>query len=186
MRKIIMLSTAAAFVVALASATLVAQRPGGQGTGGRTGVGDNQGPRRGGPGQFRGGGFGAGPGFGVLGRDLELTPEQRTKVRDIVTGSRDKAGPIADQLRLAQNELRRELFADTKNQSAISELSGKVAELRAQIADFRTSVSASIAELLTPEQREKVRAGAGRSPGMGRGAPGRGPGRGQSRGPARG
>ncbi|MCC7042411.1 MAG: Spy/CpxP family protein refolding chaperone [Acidobacteria bacterium] len=193
MRKIIILSTAAALVVAFASADLFAQRQGGPGRSeGRDGrpnlqAGDNQAPRRGGPGgpgRAGGGRFGGGPGMAGLGRNLDLTADQRTKVQEIVRGSRDKVGPIADQLRVAQNNLRRELFADQKDDARVKELASTVTELRKQMADIRISTSASIAELLTPEQREKMRVGEGRGPGAGRGGPGRGPGRGP--GPVRG
>jgi Spy/CpxP family protein refolding chaperone len=188
MRKVIILSTAATLVIGLASASLFAQGRGGPGRGeGRDGgpnvqAGDHQGPRRGGPGGpgRPGGRFGAGPGTIGLGRHLDLTADQRTKVQELMRGSRDKAGPILDQLRVAQNDLRRELFADTSDEVKVKEFSAKVTELRNQMADIRISTSASIAEVLTPAQREKMRVGVGRGPGAGRGGPGRG--RGSARG----
>jgi Spy/CpxP family protein refolding chaperone len=192
MRKVIILSTAAALVIGLASASLFAQGRGGPGRGeGRDGrpnvqAGDNQGSRRGGPGGpgRRGGRFGGGPGMIGLGRNLDLTADQRTKVQELMRGSRDQAGPIVDQLRVAQNNLRRELFADTTDEVKVKEFTAKVTELRSRMADIRISASASIAEVLTPEQREKMRVGVGRGPGAQRGGPGRGRGRGP--GPARG
>jgi Spy/CpxP family protein refolding chaperone len=187
MRKIIIFSTAAALVAALASADLFAQRQGGprrdEGRDGRQTLrtGDDQGPRRGGPGgpARSGGRFGGGPGITPLGRDLDLTADQRVKVRELVRGSRDKVGPLADELRVAQNNLRRELLDDQKDDTRVKELMSKVTELRTQMADIRISTSASIAELLTPEQRAKMRDGVGRGPGAGRGGPGRGPGPGR-------
>lgn len=194
MRKVIILSTAAALVVALASAELFAQRQGGPGRGdGRDGrpnvqASDGQGPRGGDPnGRARlggGGRVGGGPMMGGFGRNLGLTDDQRTKVREIVGGSRAKVGPIAGELRLAQDNLRRELFADVKDDAQVKALTAKVTELRTQMADIRISTSASIAELLTPEQREKMRA-AGFGPGAERGGPGRRPGRGPGHGPGR-
>jgi Spy/CpxP family protein refolding chaperone len=189
MRKVIILSSAAALVVALASAELFAQRQGGPGRGdGRDGrpnvqASDGQGPRGGDPnGRARLGG--GGPMMGGFDRNLDLTDDQRANVREILGGSRVKVGPIAGELRLAQDNLRRELFADVKDDAKVKALTAKVTELRTQMADIRISTSASIAELLTPEQREKMRA-AGFGPGAERGGPGRRPGRGPGEGPGR-
>lgn len=192
MRKTIIVSTTAALVLGLASVNLVAQRQQGAGRSEgreRPGVeaGDTQrGPRRGGPDGagpgLRGGRFGGGPlAFGMLPGALGLTAEQRTKVRDIAQDARTKSAPLAGDLRTAEVALRGALFAETRNDAAVRDAAAKVTELRQQIADIRLNASASIADMLTPEQRENVRAGVRRGPGdprSDRGGPGRGgPGR---------
>jgi len=180
MRKTIIVSTTAALVLGLASASLVAQRQPGPGRGegrDRPGVeaGDNQrGPRRtgpdgAGPGVRGPGRFGGGFGFGVPPGALDLTADQRTKVRDIVQSAGTKSAPLAGELRTAEASLRTALFAETRSDADVREAATKVIELRQQMADIRISTSASIADVLTPEQREKVRSV--------RGGPGRGPGR---------
>lgn len=185
MRKFIISFSAAAVVVA-ASATLVAQRPDRPERGPRPEVSAEQGPRRGGGGRVGPDRPGPGGPAGMLGLGprLNLTEEQRAKVETIVRDSRDKTGPIADELRLTQSTLRRELFADQRNSGRITELSNKVAQLEKQLADARLQTSLAISDLLTPEQRQQMRAGVGAGrggfggPGRGFGAQGRGFGRG--------
>lgn len=122
-----------------------------------------------------------GPDMPALGRGLNLTDDQRAKVRDITRAGRDKTAPLTDQLRLAQSTLRRETFADAPNASTVDDLAAKVTDLRAQIAGIRLQTTRAIAEVLTAEQRATMRTGVGR--GFGRGA-GAGPfrGRGGDRG----
>jgi len=119
-----------------------------------------------------------------MGRNLDLTAEQRTAMQAIRGEAREKVGPVARELREVQTELRRAVFADTQDAAAVASLTARAAELRAQMAEVRTGTAAAIAGLLTPEQREQVRDGSGRRPGGGRGGPGQGPGRGAGRGPA--
>lgn len=157
MRKLLITITVAAMTMA-AVATGHAQRGGGP-------AGDDAGPvaRQGGPGGRPGGG---GPGFrqmrgrlngGRLG-GLDLTDEQRTQTRALILKARDQAAPLVDQLQLARKDLRRAIFADKRDSGAVKDLTGKVARLRQQIADIRLEARTAMAALLTPEQRQQMRA----------------------------
>jgi Spy/CpxP family protein refolding chaperone len=175
MRKSYILYPAVALaLVVAASATAVAQRPGGPGRGDRAGVENAEG-RGPGPGRFGG----RGAVFAGVTRNLDLTAEQRVKVQSIVGSVRDKVEPLSVELRVTQRALRAEMFADTRDESKIAGLSAQAEALHKQIADIRLQSSSAIASVLTPEQREKVRAATGREPGAARGGPGGGgPGRG--------
>jgi Spy/CpxP family protein refolding chaperone len=111
-------------------------------------------------------------------RGLNLTADQQTKLRDVMRASRDKIGPLADELQFAQSTLRREAFADTPDSGKVTEFAAKVSELRSRIAAIRQETTLSIAAILTPEQRAAIRAGGGRGPGRGFGP---GPARGRDR-----
>ncbi len=98
--------------------------------------------------------------------NLNLTEAQRTTIADIMRGSRDRVAPIADELRLAERNLHRAVFADTPDTAAVNTLVAQVESLRKQIADERLRTQTAIAAELTPEQREQVRVMGG-LPGMG-------------------
>lgn len=186
MRKVFILSAAAAVALTLASADLFAQRPAGpverngerpRMQGERPGPGN---PRAGGPGRL-GGRFG-GPLGRVALRGLDLTEDQKTQVAAIVSESREDVHPIVEELRAARLSLRDAIFADGSDPAAVESLTQKVTELERRMTDIRNSRSTAIADVLTSEQREMLRGRTG--PGAERGGPGRGPGRGPSRGAA--
>jgi Spy/CpxP family protein refolding chaperone len=113
-------------------------------------------------------------GFGVAG--LNLTEEQREKVSTIQRAAREQAAPAEAELRAAQRDLHRELFADGRDAAKIADLSANVAALQQQLADLHVTTTSSLSDLLTDEQRAIVRARDGHG-GPGRGGPGRGFGR---------
>jgi Spy/CpxP family protein refolding chaperone len=147
----------------------------GPGARGRFGIGPAQRGRRGfggfaqaGPG--RGGpmrGFGRGMGGPML-AGLELTEEQRTTIAEIRRGERDAAGPAADELGVARRALHRVTFADARDDGEIAKLTTTIANLEKQRLDLHVKTELAVAAVLTPEQREKVRAGRGGGRGAGR------------------
>jgi Spy/CpxP family protein refolding chaperone len=164
MRKHILLGGAAVVAVVLSLGTAAdAQRGGGRGpAAGEPGVTGAQ--PRGGRGQL------AAP-EARLARQLDLTAEQREAVGAILRASRDRTAPLVDQLRLAQQNLRRAVFADTRDEAAVAALSNEVASLQQQIADLRLEAQAGVSAELTEEQRIRMRAAPARGRGpMGIGA----------------
>ena len=178
MRKLLTMTMATAVAVSMVAATGYAQRgggPAGDGPPRAAGPGAPSGPRPERPG--RGGQRGrlGGPAGPFAG--LNLTEEQRTQVRDIMLKSRDEAGPLADQLQLARKDLRREIFADKRDNGRLRDLSGKVESLQKQVSEVRLKARTAMANVLTPEQRQQMRA-------MPRASIGAGP-RGKRSGPGR-
>jgi Spy/CpxP family protein refolding chaperone len=126
----------------------------------------------------RGGGpDGRGGRFGGPLAGLNLSEDQRARVADIERAGRDEAAPIEKDLRVAQNALHCELFADARDAGKVGDLSARVLALQHQLADLHVKTASSLADVLTAEQRATVRAREGRSGGPGRGGPGRGFGR---------
>jgi Spy/CpxP family protein refolding chaperone len=166
MRKLLMTMTATAMAVAMAAIPGQAQRGGGP-------TGDGP-PRAAGPdaaGRPRAGKPEPGPmrgrrGGALLG-GLKLTDEQRQQARDVLLKSRDESAPLVDQLQLARKDLRREIFADKRDGGRLKDLSAKVEALQKQVAEIRLKARTSIAGLLTPEQRQQMRAAPMRPVGAG-------------------
>lgn len=184
MRKFIPLLVASSLLLATSVSVSAQQPPGRRGPGREApaiGARGDRAPRANLPNARRGDAPRQG---GLIGRRLGLTTEQQAKVREIYRDARDKSGPITDELRLAQNTLRRETFADTRDDTKVTELSKKTAELRGQLSDIRQNAASAVAGVLTPEQRELVRANQSGRRGAGGGARmpfrGRGPDRGRN------
>jgi Spy/CpxP family protein refolding chaperone len=166
MRKRLVLISTAAVALLAAAAVVNAQRPGGPGQTGPTPP-PAQIMRGGGPGQGRA----VGPGRAMartlllgragrlqaLGRRLDLTADQRTKIEDIVRGARDQAAPLVDQLELARKDLHRAAFADKAEASAVTNLTNKVAGLEKQVLEVRVKAETAVSSVLTDKQRETVR-----------------------------
>jgi Spy/CpxP family protein refolding chaperone len=143
--------------VVLLSDSVLAQRPGGPGRGG-------PGPGPNGAGVAEGVGRPGGPGFqrrlGVrmrmLGRQIDLTTEQRAKIRDIVAPLRVEAAPVGEELRATIRELRNVRRAEGPDGAKIADLRSNAQNLRQQLADIRAKVRPSIQDVLTPEQKAKL------------------------------
>lgn len=130
-----------------------------------------------GPMRFGGAPLGPGRAFGFGVRNLDLTAEQRTKMRELTTAARERTEPIVTELRNTQRSLRLELFADAPDRAKVEELSKQVASLQTQLTELRLETTAQLAEVLTPEQKARVREAAGREQPRGPARGGRGPAR---------
>jgi Spy/CpxP family protein refolding chaperone len=133
--------------------------------------------------QSRGGrgmpGRGMGPGApdrigpGLAG--LDLSEEQRTKIAAIHKAARGQTTQIEDELRNARTALHREIYSDARDSARVAELSAKIATTQTQLMQLHVKTEASVADVLTAEQRAALRLRDGRGGGPG---PGRGRGRG--------
>jgi periplasmic protein CpxP/Spy len=115
---------------------------------------------RGGPG--RGGRLspgGAGP-MGMLpffGRQLQLTDAQRDQVRTIAQSHRDEWKALFDRVRTARQALHEAMTADSVNDAAIREKSAEVAAVEADLAVARAHGHAEVLQILTAEQKAKLK-----------------------------
>jgi Spy/CpxP family protein refolding chaperone len=66
-------------------------------------------------------------------------------------------GAVARELTAARHELRTETFADKRDDARLASLATKVTTLEKQLFDLQLKNETAVADLLTPEQREKVR-----------------------------
>ena len=154
MRRSILVSLGAATVAAVfltTGASVDAQRVGPRGTGpdGRRAVVANAHVRRGSPARRA--------------DRLDLTTEQRAAIAGINQESRDMIAPLVDELRLAENNLQRAIFAASPDPGAVETFSAQVAGLHQQIADARVRARVAVAAELTEAQRATMRT----TPGLG-------------------
>ena len=175
MKKMIVLL---AFAMLLGSTSLVMAR-GGMGCGMGPGMGGGMG---GGMGEGMGCGMGPGMGGMILHalNDLNLTPEQWTKVQTLREAHLKDSVPIQNQLFAKKNELRL-LWTQTNPDAAqIQAKQKELGELQIQMRNKGTQFALDVRKVLTPEQQAKLSTmGPGMGPGMGRH---HGPGHGHGRG----
>ena len=168
------LGAALVVIAALAASQVVldtahaaeAQRWGGPG--GRGGPGGWRGPGgRGGPGGWRGpGGRGAwlaGPfgsdraaAFLPSLRRLDLSDEQRERVRTVIGESRESARTTAREMRSARAELAEAATADGVDEAEIRSRAARVGTLEGDAAVQRARLYAAVRQVLTPDQRARV------------------------------
>jgi Spy/CpxP family protein refolding chaperone len=177
MKKMIVLLAMAMLV---GSTSLVMAR-GGMGGGMGCGMGPGMGGGMGGGmGDGMGCGMGPGMGGGMLHalNDLNLTPEQTTKVQALREAHLKDITPIQNQLFAKKNELRLLWTQANPDAAQIQAKQKELGELQIQMRANATSFMLDVRKVLTPEQQAKLSTmGPGMGPGMGR-HHGRGHGRG--------
>jgi Spy/CpxP family protein refolding chaperone len=118
--------------------------------------------RPGDAGQGRGfGGPGRGPGFGgpmQLLRQLDLNDTQREQIKALTDAQRKQAdqAPVRKLMEL-QRSLETALFADNPDQAQIDQLRASISEAEAAALAARIDLQLKIAQVLTPDQRQKAR-----------------------------
>ena len=151
----------AAVVVGIAHQNISAQGrgfggPGGGGFGGPGGGFGGPGP--GGPGGRRGGP--GGPDGGALGpmmlERLDLTTDQRDRVRQILDSHRDEQRAIGDRAMKAHEALQ-DAVSGTFDESAIRARAADVAAVDADIAVSQGRVYSEVYQILTADQQQKLK-----------------------------
>jgi Spy/CpxP family protein refolding chaperone len=105
---------------------------------------------------MRGGGRGDGE-LWLMIRAANLTPEQQTRVRAILSAHRASARPLIEQLRQAQQELGTKLLAPAPVQAAdLQPQLQRIGQLRDQLAQDSASAALEVRAVLTPEQLARV------------------------------
>lgn len=119
--------------------------PGGRGPGGPMG-------RRGGP-----GGPGGPGGFApMMLRQLDLTSEQRDKVKQVMDAHRDEQKALGDRARKAHEALQ-EVVTTTFDEGAIRARAADVAAVDADMAVAQARVFGEVYQLLTAEQQQTLK-----------------------------
>ena len=90
-------------------------------------------------------------------RAAQLTPEQQTKGRAILSAHRASARPVIEQLRQAQQELGSKLLAPGSVQAAdLQPQLQRIGQLRDQLAQDSANAALEVRAVLTPEQLARV------------------------------
>ena len=100
-----------------------------------------------------GGGGGGGSLLPLMMRSANLTPEQDTKVKELVVARRTAARALSQQLRQSEDELAEKLLAPgSVNMADVQPQLQRIAQLREQLLRDSTQAALDIRGLLTPEQ----------------------------------
>jgi len=90
-------------------------------------------------------------------RLLNLTPDQIQKIREINMGLKDERQAANLKLRQAQRGLAEAVESSTPDESVIAQRSREVAEAQANTIRLRSLTEARVLQVLTPDQRVKLR-----------------------------
>jgi Spy/CpxP family protein refolding chaperone len=93
------------------------------------------------------------PDFGPL----NLTPDQIQKIRTINAELKDQRQAAVQRLRQAQRTLNEAIESQTPNEALIEQRSHEVADAQAATIRIRSLTEARILQVLTPEQRIRLR-----------------------------
>jgi len=111
---------------------------------------------RGGPGRFGGPG---GP-MGMLpmfGRELDLSDTQRDQIKAIAETHREEWKALNDRSRAAHDALQAAVTTAPVNESVIRDKSAQLAAIEADLAVARAHVHAEVLQLLTDDQKTKLK-----------------------------
>jgi Spy/CpxP family protein refolding chaperone len=122
-------------------------------------------------------GWGRGPGYGPCARGdfqgpagLNLTAEQKTKIKEMRETQWQEMKPLQEQMFSKRNEIRKLWLESNPDQAKITAVQKEMRSFRDQMEDRMTAYRLEAVKVLTPEQREKMGSfGQGRGPGHGHG-----------------
>ena len=143
---------AAALAIGVSAGAFVHAQDGGQQ---RPPAGEGRHGGPGGPG-FRGPGGPMGL-LPMLGRDLELTDAQKDQLKTIADSHKDDWKALADRGRSARTALNAAVMADTLDEALIRQKSSEVAAVEADMAVARARARAEVFQILTAEQRARLK-----------------------------
>ena len=90
-------------------------------------------------------------------RGLDLTQAQRDQLRALAESEREQRVALAERLRELNQALETALFADVPDQGTIGQLKTDLSLAHQQSLEARIAAQLQVAQVLTPEQRQKVR-----------------------------
>ena len=93
----------------------------------------------------------------MLGRDLELTDTQKDQLKTIADSHKEDWKALAERGRAAHMALNQAVMADTIDEALIRQKSSEAAAVEADLAVARARARAEVFQILTAEQRAKVK-----------------------------
>jgi periplasmic protein CpxP/Spy len=91
-------------------------------------------------------------------RRLHLTDAQQAQIKGMLMGHRDELKAVARELATARGALRKASAADAPDEAAVRVAAATLADREARAALLRAKVRAEVLAVLTPEQRQTVKA----------------------------
>lgn len=90
-------------------------------------------------------------------RRLNLTPEQRTRLREIRGQSEPEARELVRRVRLARRALDDAIYADSADEALVGRRARALSEAQAALLRLRTATELKVRHVLTPEQLQLFR-----------------------------
>jgi Spy/CpxP family protein refolding chaperone len=98
------------------------------------------------------------PGDGGLLMKLNLTPEQRQRLRQIRRQSEPEARSLGRRLREAHRALDEAVYSDDVDESIVEQRTRELSEAQAALVRLRAQTELRVRRILTPEQLQTFRA----------------------------
>lgn len=96
--------------------------------------------------------------------ELKLTKEQKQEIKELRVKLQKELVPLRSKLQIARLDLQTEIDAEKPNRATINSLIDETAKIRAEMAKLNISHRLTVAQLLTPEQRELLQEFKGKRP----------------------
>ena len=93
----------------------------------------------------------------ALMRRLNLTPEQRERLREIRAQSESNARDLTRRVRLARRALDEAIYADSSDESKIEQHARLLLDAQAELLQLRVATELKVRRVLTPEQLQTFR-----------------------------
>lgn len=103
-----------------------------------------------------GGGFGSERGFMRMAEKLNLSDEQKTRVKQIMEDSKTRVKPLMESLRAGHQEVENLGTDGTFNEAEVQKIAASQAETTRQLIIEKEKTKAQIFAVLTPEQRAQA------------------------------
>jgi Spy/CpxP family protein refolding chaperone len=87
---------------------------------------------------------------------LNLTGEQRTRIKAVLAGEKSALAPLIGALHEARNDLRTAIRADDANEASVRAAAARVAAAEADLSVERMKLYGKIAPILTAAQRRQL------------------------------
>lgn len=89
-------------------------------------------------------------------RELNLTPDQKTKLKALRGQMKDVRQQIVEQMKGIRNKIKEELLKDKPSEKTLDGYAAQLGELSKQIAQKMSSHLLQVKAILTPEQFKKM------------------------------
>lgn len=88
--------------------------------------------------------------------DLNLTEEQKTILKDLITETRDTIKPLINEMKELRAEMNETILAENIDDVKASQLNQNMIELKSELSTIVLKAKLKGAEVLTPEQRAMI------------------------------
>lgn len=89
-------------------------------------------------------------------RALELTDDQKARIKEIFRRSRTDAAPYRQQLRPLRDRMRELLASSSFDEAAVRSIASQEAQISTELRVIRARTQSSLLAVLTPEQKAKL------------------------------